>query len=944
MMSQLRIFLLAALFSATPGIVLSEPGPAATTSEWERTLEEAYLYAFPMLVAYQVMYDYNVDKNSGAYIGPFNQIHNEARVYSPKDTAVSTPNSDTPYSFVQLDLRAEPMVICLPKVDPKRYYDVQLTDMYTFNFGYMGSRTTGSDAGCYMVAGPDWPGDKPDGIERVFHSETQFAFTIFRTQLFDPSDLPNVKKVQAGYSVTPLSRHLGKPAPEAPAAIDWPPASKAMFGDEFPNYLNFLLQFTPDSAVPLSEKALRERFAKVGIEKGRTFDAAKLPPEQQQALTSAIKAATAKIGATAGTVGARVNGWQIGAAAGSREFFNGNWALRAAGSKLGIYGNSEDEAVYPFTRADTNLVPLDGSQHNYTLTFPAGQLPPVNAFWSVTMYDGRTQLLIDNPIDRYLINAPMLPDLKKNPDGSLTLYIQHDSPGKQREANWLPAPDGPMFVVMRLYWPKTEPPSVLPLGDGTWSPPGIEPVSNSRADNVTRFGDKSLETVIRTDQRYGGDPFFQGPRGWPYWNLLEYPKPIQNPNLWPDAQSTYFLSRFDLPPRSTLTLRGEFPRARYFKFALYKAEGGTFVSIGEDIAGWNIAPDPGSTNPFVVGNNRLLEPRDYTVSIVARDAPAKPEDRAPNTLYAGSHGGDLQLVTRIYLSDAGSDGAGWAPSASAVRRRGLPEPEVTLADGTHLSGEALVAAIARPFSANTAQPFTAGQWTALVNAKDNDPALDPATAPARKTPKWEKYWNIRYSIIGSFKTPDEQAKIPFAGPVDGGGDPSTNYLFVQLSRKFGPVFVTRGKLPAFPDTYAGASGLGLEVMPPAQAQYVSIVSCEAAPSGQIVDGLADMQIPVNENGNYTIVYSRAEDRPGNATAENGVAWIEWSPRGEGLDSPENRKDFGMLMMRIMAPNPDWQESPANITRPGEEARVMGAYFPEGEYTTKEAFEALGKNP
>lgn len=120
--------------------------------------------------------------------------------------------------------------------------------------------------------------------------------------------------------------------------------------------------------------------------------------------------------------------------------------------------------------------PLDGSKHAYTLTFAKDEYPPVNAFWSVTMYDGKTQLLIQNPIDRYLVNSPMLPQMKKNADGSLTLYVQKDSPGKDQESNWLPAPDGPIYLVMRLYWPKTEPPSILPPGEGTWKPPALVPV------------------------------------------------------------------------------------------------------------------------------------------------------------------------------------------------------------------------------------------------------------------------------------------------------------------------------------------------------------------------------------------------------------------------------------------------------------------------------------
>jgi len=934
-----------AAFFATNGSALAQTvDPNLSLDEFRATAEEAYVYAFPMLIAYKVLHDYNVDKNSGAYVAAFNQLHNEARVFTPKDTTIVTPNSDTPYSMVQLDLRAEPMVICLPEVEKTRYYDVQLTDMYTNNYGYMGSRTTGNGAGCHMVAGPGWTGETPKGINSVFTSDTEFTFTIFRTQLFNAADMPNVEKVQTGYKVQPLSAFLGKAAPAAAPAIDWPALTPAALGADFPKYLNFLLQFGPDSSLPESEQRLRASFAKIGIKAGEPFDSGKLSADQQAALGDAIKAGAAQIEATAASVGATVNGWQIGAAAGSSEFFDGNWALRAAGAKLGIYGNDAEEAAYPFARNDVNGVPLDGSKHNYTLTFPAGALPPVNAFWSITMYDGETQLLIDNPINRYLINSPMLPDLKKNADGSLTLYIQHESPGKDRESNWLPAPAGQIFMVMRLYWPKTEAPSVLPVGQGTWHPPGIIPVRNARAQDVTRFGDKSLETVVRTDDRYGHDSFFQGPRGWPYWNMLEYPKPIQNPNLWPDTQSTYFLSRFALPAGSTLTLRGAFPRARYFKFALYKSARGTFVSTGEDLAGKAIVPDPGSTNPFVVGNNRLAEPRDYTMSIVAQDAPKDSKDRKPNTLYAGADGGELQMVMRIYLSDQGSDGAGWGPWASGSSQRGLPTLDGTLADGTRLVGEAAAAAFGRPTKGATAQPFTAKQWEALVTARTNDPALDPATAPARKVPRWEKYWSIPYSILGAFKTPEEQAKIPFAGATDAGADTDTQYMIVQLSRKFGPVFVTRGKLPSFPDTYAGAAGQGLEVMPEAQTQYFSIVSAEAAPSGQIVDGLIDMQIPLDKDGNYTIVYSRTEDRPANATPENGVAWIEWSPRGEGIDGSGNRTDFGMLMMRIMAPDQGWAESPANVTKPGDEEKVMGAYYPKGEYMTKEAFEALGDRP
>ena len=173
-----------------------------------------------------------------------------------------------------------------------------------------------------------------------------------------------------------------------------------------------------------------------------------------------------------------INGWKVGSLFGDRLFYSGDWLKRAAAAKGGIYGNDAVEAVYPMTKTLANGEALDSSKHKYTVTFPAGQYPPVEAFWSVTMYDGKTQLLIENPINRYLINSPMLPGLKKNPDGSLTLHIQKDSPGADRESNWLPAPNGEMYLVMRLYWPKTVAPSILPAGDGSWQPPAIVRVAN----------------------------------------------------------------------------------------------------------------------------------------------------------------------------------------------------------------------------------------------------------------------------------------------------------------------------------------------------------------------------------------------------------------------------------------------------------------------------------
>jgi hypothetical protein len=264
---------------------------------------------------------------------------------------------------------------------------------------------------------------------------------------------------------------LKQPAPPAAPAINFPKIDKELVKTGFFDYLAFSLQFAP--RVP-EEKRIRGKLARLGVSAGKPFDFKSLSPEQQAAVVEGMKAGEAKISEAVAGTGKNINGWTLGGlAGGDSAFFHGNWLERAAVAKAGIYANDPVEATYPLTRIDAAGEPLDGSKHSYTLTFAAGQLPPVNAFWSVTMYDGKSQLLIQNPINRYLINSPMLPHLKKNADGSLTLYIQKDSPGKDKESNWLPAPNDLIYLVMRLYWPKTEPPSILPPGSGTWQPPAI---------------------------------------------------------------------------------------------------------------------------------------------------------------------------------------------------------------------------------------------------------------------------------------------------------------------------------------------------------------------------------------------------------------------------------------------------------------------------------------
>ena len=209
----------AVLASLATAASAQNPTPVLATDEVQSTSKEAILYGLPLVMLYSIMNEYAINEQSDQFKAPFNQIKNEPRVYTPADTAIITPNSDTPYSFAWLDLRAEPVVLCVPETSKDRYYSVMLTSQYTFNFGYIGSRATGNGAGCYAIAKPGWTGSTPKGVEKVFVAGTDFALATYRTQLFNPADIDNVKAIQDKYSVQPLSAFLGQAAP-APRNAD----------------------------------------------------------------------------------------------------------------------------------------------------------------------------------------------------------------------------------------------------------------------------------------------------------------------------------------------------------------------------------------------------------------------------------------------------------------------------------------------------------------------------------------------------------------------------------------------------------------------------------------------------------------------------------------------------------------------------------------------------
>lgn len=449
-----------AIFSA---IFVASLVAAVTPNQARAIAKEAYIYANPMVDAYRIQHAYFVDVNNPEYKAPWNTLYNVARLYTPEDTAVQAPNSDTPYSMIGLDLRTEPIVFTVPAMEKARYFSIQLVDAYTQNFDYIGSRTTGNGGGKYMLTGPNWKGKIPKGIDKVFRSETQLTIAIYRTQLFGADDLDNVKQIQSGYKAQPLSEYLGKNPPAAAPTIGFiKPLTPAEIKSslEVFSQLNFILGFCP--TVP-SEKALMKRFALIGIGAGKTFDASALSPEIKTAMEQGIADGWAEF---ANLEKNKISTGKVtsGDLFGDRAYLKNNYLYRMAAAVLGIYGNTKIEAMYPFYMVDSDKNKLNGSSR-YTLHFLPGQLPPVNAFWSLTMYEMPQSLLVANPLNRYLLNSTMLSQFKRDADGGLTFYIQNDSPGVDKESNWLPAPQGPFAMVMRLYWPKKE------ALNGTWQAP-----------------------------------------------------------------------------------------------------------------------------------------------------------------------------------------------------------------------------------------------------------------------------------------------------------------------------------------------------------------------------------------------------------------------------------------------------------------------------------------
>ncbi len=452
-----------------------------TDAQAEQLALEAYVYAYPLVTMEMTRrVTTNVEKPQMTK-APMGQFANLRKYPDADFKEVTAPNADTLYSEAWLDLSKEPMVLELP-FEGKRFYMMPMLDAWTNVVADPGTRTTGTKPQRYLVTGPTFSGAIPAGLTEI-KSPTSILWILGRTYSNGtPHDYLEVHALQNKYKLTPLSAY-GKrakytpPAGQVDPAIDMttPPREQvnAMSGPAFFTTFASLLNDNPPAP---ADKPMVDKLAKLGIVPGQPFDFSKLDPKVAAAMKRVPKGGLAMIEKAVQSV-PRENGWIIG----KTGKYGTDYQLRASIAYFGLGANLPEDAIYPVAMTDAQNDPLDASSANYKLTFPSAKdLPPVRGFWSLTMYDPKFYF-VKNPIHRYTISAR--DKLKPNLDGSISIYIQAQSPGKDKESNWLPAPPGPFVLMMRMYWPRETPPSIL---DGSWKPPGIEraPAAQAKAEST----------------------------------------------------------------------------------------------------------------------------------------------------------------------------------------------------------------------------------------------------------------------------------------------------------------------------------------------------------------------------------------------------------------------------------------------------------------------------
>ena len=428
---------------------------------------QAYIYAYPIVLMEVTRRVFtNVEAPTGNLV-PMNQFAHLRAFPDHTFKEVVRPNADTLYSQVWFDVSQEPLVLSVSDTNG-RYYMLPMLDMWTDVFAAPGSRTSGTKAANFAIIGPLWKGKLPDGIEPIY-SPTSIGWIIGRTQTNGVADYDNVHQIQDGYKITPLSQ-WGKPytpPTKVPVNTTWdlktlPPVQVANMDAE--SFFELFATLLKDNPPHEADWNIIKQLEQIGILPGKDFKFSQLDEEIQQILAKSVVDAQKMIADKGKRPGESINGWQI-----AREgmgSYGTSYLQRACIAMIGLGANVPEDAIYPMSLVDGDGNPYNGS-NRYVLHFPEDQLPPVNGFWSLTMYDSEGYF-IDNPINRYAIGDR--DQLEFNRDGSLDIYIQQDSPGKEQESNWLPAPADNFNLIMRLYWPKTE------IITGEWNPPAVNVV------------------------------------------------------------------------------------------------------------------------------------------------------------------------------------------------------------------------------------------------------------------------------------------------------------------------------------------------------------------------------------------------------------------------------------------------------------------------------------